>query len=120
MGIRIWWWIRTTDLDRRRGREGAIRVGDARSWQIDAQYQVQPSTRPSFAATFSFTPRVDRSAEAAGAMRADRVVDIQSGDPLRYREHQLQHSALSAGAPIASTPSDSPFVFQLEDVRGGR
>lgn len=33
-------------------------------------------------------PRFDRWAEAADAMRADRVVEIRPGDPLRYREHR--------------------------------
>ncbi len=55
---------------------------------LTAQYQVQPSTRPAFIATFSFTPRFDRWADAADAMRNDRKVEIQSGEPLRYREYR--------------------------------
>jgi hypothetical protein len=56
---------------------------------LTAQYQVQPSTRPPFIASFSFTPRGDRWAEGEDAMRADRVVEILPGAELRYREHQL-------------------------------
>jgi hypothetical protein len=55
---------------------------------LTAQYQVQPSTRPAFIATFSFTPRFDSWAYAADAMRNDRKVEIQSGHPLHYREYR--------------------------------
>jgi hypothetical protein len=147
--IRIWWWIRTTDLPKAKAEllesihaDPAARAVAAPlsrqtlriatfaflisgliafalavmfSWneyrwigaevararfvseaqdpgRVTAQYQVQPLTRPPFMAAFSSTPRSDYRAQAADAMRRDRVVEIHPGDPLRYREHQLSSS----------------------------
>jgi len=54
---------------------------------VSATYRVQPASRVAFIANFSSTPRGARWAEAEEAMRADRVVEIHPGEPLRYREH---------------------------------
>ncbi len=59
---------------------------------VTALYRVQSTTRPPFIASFSFTPRFNNFTGVDEAMRRTRVVEVHSGDPLRYREYERSTS----------------------------